>query len=196
MKATPAALRIIVNVIFLALPPAACAASQQLNVPVVEQEHSNWCWDADSTAVLAYRGIVATQCAIANWVDSVAYACGTYPFGWNDSANSPNYLGGTTGIAGILWSWGRRDSGYYQQPLSYKTVNSAIRHGDPVVVLWAWPGGGGHFIVVNGYDDGGPALYFMNPWPGEGAGYGGYGWLGYGSGDMGTHRWVESLITY
>ena len=195
MKAT-AFLRIIVNVIFLALPLAAGAASQQLNVPVVVQEHSDWCWDADATAILAYRGITARQCAIANWVNSVGYACGTYPFDWYDQANSANYLAGTTGIAGILWSWGRRNSGYFRQPLAYSTVKSAIQLGDPVVLLWAWYGGGGHFIVVNGYDDAGPALYFMNPWPGEGAGYGNFGWIGYGSGDMGTHQWVESLITY
>jgi hypothetical protein len=193
---TTTALRIVVYLIILALPPAAFAVSKQLNVPVTQQEYSEWCWDADATAVLAYRSTVVTQCAIANWVDGVGYACGTYPFSWSDPVNSGNYLAGTTGISGILWSWGKRNSQYYQQPLAYSTVKSAIQQGNPVVVLWDWVGGGGHFVVLDGYDDNGQVLYFMNPWPGEGAGYGNYGWIRYGSGDMGTHQWVESLITY
>ena len=189
-------LGILLNTFALALPLAAPAASQQLDLPVVAQEHSEWCWDADATAILAYRGTVATQCAIANWVGTVNYACGSYPFYWNNQANSPNYLAGTTGIAGILWSWGRRNSSYYTGPLAYSTARSAIRGGHPIVILWSWSGGGGHFIVADGYDDDGSMLYFANPWPGEGAGYGDYWWIRNGTGDMGTHSWTESLITY
>ncbi|HTI16501.1 MAG TPA: C39 family peptidase [Trinickia sp.] len=180
----------------LSLPLRTNAASFKLNFPVVQQEHSNWCWDADAVAVLAYRGVSAQQCAVANWVDSVNYACATNPFYWNDSVNSGNYLAGTTGIAGIVWSWGRRNSTYYSQPISYSTARSAIQSGYPVVILWTWSSGGGHFVVLDGYDDNGSMLYFMNPWPGEGAGYGDYGWIRNGTGDMGTHWWAESLITY
>jgi Papain-like cysteine protease AvrRpt2 len=189
------ALAILINAVFLALPLAAAAQSQQLDAPVVQQEHSEWCWDADATAVLTSRQLLVTQCAIANWVDSTDYACGSYPFYWNAPVNSPNYLAGTTGIAGILWSWGRRSSSYYA-PLAYRTVRSAIQGGDPIVILWSWRGGGGHFVVLDGYDDDGPMLYFMNPWPGEGAEYGDYGWVRSGSAAMGTHWWTESLITY
>jgi hypothetical protein len=182
----------------LALTPAApaSAGSQQLDFPVVQQVQSDWCWAADANAVLAYRGIASTQCGIENWVDSINYACGQHPFYWNDSANSPNYLAGTTGISGILWAFGRRDSTYYTQPLSYYGVVWAIDRANPVVLLWLWAGGGGHFVVVDGYDDNGYMLYFMNPWPGEGAALGSYQWMRYGTGDMGTHYWAESLITY
>ncbi|PMS37080.1 papain like cysteine protease AvrRpt2 [Trinickia symbiotica] len=185
-----------IAVLLLDLPPAAFAAADQLDLPVVEQEHSEWCWDADASAVLAFRGVPATQCAIGNWVGSIDYACGNYPFYWDDPANSPNYLAGTTGIAGILWYWGRRDSRYYTEPLAYPAVRSAIMHGHPIVVLWNWYGGGGHFIVIDGYDDDGSMVYFMNPWPGEGAGIGDYEWTRDGSGEMGTHWWSESLIIY
>jgi Papain-like cysteine protease AvrRpt2 len=194
MKAQTA-LPIVICAFVLALPLAVSGASHQLDVPVVEQEHSQWCWDADASAILAYRSVFARQCAIANWVDGIDYACGRYPFYWSDQANSPNYLAGTTGIAGILWSWGRRGS-YYMGPLAYSTARSALERGNPIVILWNWSGGGGHFVVLDGYDDNGSMLYFMNPWPGEGAEYGDYWWIRYGSGDMGTHRWAESLITY
>ncbi len=194
--ALPFLVNLFVVAVPLAMPCAASAASQQLELAVVEQEHSQWCWDADAAAVLAYRGVLARQCAIDNWVDSIDYACNSYPFYWDDPANSPNYLAGTTGIAGILWYWGRRDSSYYTEPLAYGTVRSAIRHRQPIVILWNWYGGGGHFIVIDGYDDDGPMLYFMNPWPGEGAGVGDYEWIRNGRGDMGTHWWSESLITY
>jgi hypothetical protein len=174
----------------------ASAGSQQLRFPVVQQVHSDWCWAADSNAVLAYRGITASQCSIENWVDSIDYACAQAPFDWNDSANSPNYLAGTTGISGILWAFGRRDSIYYTEPIDYSSIVSAIQQNDPVVILWLWVGGGGHFVVIDGYDDNGNMLYFMNPWPGEGAEYGDYEWIRYGASDMGTHYWAESLITY
>lgn len=177
-------------------PHIARADSEWLNVPLVQQIHSNWCWSADADAVLSYRGVATSQCGIANWVDSIDYACADYPFYWNDRANSANYLAGTTGIEGIIWWLGRRDSRYYSSPLSYRSTRWAIQHGNPVVALWSWPGGGGHFIVVDGFDDASQTLYFMNPWPGEGAGYGDYNWVRYGQGDMGLHTWVESLIAY
>lgn len=184
------------GLIFAAVPPLVAARVQQLSVPQVTQAHSEWCWAADSQSVLSYRGTSSTQCAIDNWVDSIGYACQSAPFGWNDPANSANQLAGTTGIGGILWSLGRRDSRYYNTPLSFQDIATAIDRGDPIVILWTWPAGGGHFVVIDGYDDQQSALYFMNPWPGEGPGYGDYSWIRYGSGNMGTHLWAESLIVY
>lgn len=179
-----------------ASPMFATAGGQQIDLPLVTQAHSEWCWAAASQAILAYRGVSSTQCGIENWVGSIGYACTKAPFNWNDPANSPNTIAGTTGISGILWSLGRHDSRYYSAPLSFGSVAAAIDRGDPVVMLWTWSGGGGHFIVVQGYDNRQNALYFMNPWPGEGEGYGDYGWMRYGSGDMGTHYWAESLIVH
>jgi hypothetical protein len=180
----------------LALPIAAMSGAQQLSVPIVQQDHSEWCWAADADAVLTYRKVSTSQCSIANWVSGVDYACNNSNFDWDDSVNSPNYLNGTTGIAGILWSLGRRNSTYYDETLSYQSIASAIQQGNPVVILWQWPDGGGHFLVVDGYDDNGQMMYFMNPWPGEGAGYGDYDWMSNGTGNMGTHTWVESLVTF
>lgn len=172
------------------------ATAQQLDVPHVTQQHSEWCWAADANAVLAYRGVSSTQCGIANWVGAIGYACKQAPFDWNSNANSPNTLSGTTGIGGILWSLGRRDTHYYNGSISFGRTATSIDQGDPVVVLWTWPNGGGHFIVIDGYDKRNQALYFMNPWPGEGAGYGDYTWMLDGNGNMGTHYWAESLVVY
>lgn len=172
------------------------ATAQQLDVPQVTQQHSEWCWAADANAVLSYRGVSSTQCSIANWVGSIGYACTQAPFDWNNNANSPNTLSGTTGISGILWSLGRRDTHYYDGSISFGLTAASIDQGDPVVVLWTWRNGGGHFVVVDGYDKRNQALYFVNPWPGEGAGYGDYTWMLDGSGNMGTHYWAESLVVY
>ena len=187
----------LLSYLVIAVAPALITVSaQQIHVPKVTQQHSEWCWAADANAVLTYRGVSSTQCEIANWVDSIGYACERAPFGWNDGANSPNALAGTTGISGILWSFGRRNTRYYYGAMSFGSTSGSIDRGDPVVVLWTWPDGGGHFIVVDGYDAQGNALYFMNPWPGEGAGYGDYRWMLQGSGNMGTHTWAESLVVY
>ena len=186
----------LMGLVAVAAPMLAGARVQHLNIAHVTQAHSEWCWAADANAVLRYRGVSSTQCGIENWVDSIGYACERAPFYWNDQANSPNTLAGTTGIAGILWYLGRRDSRYYGTPLSFRGVSASIRAGNPVVILWTWYGGGGHFVVIDGYDDQQQALYFMNPWPGEGNGYGNYNWIRYGSGNMGTHTWAESLVVY
>lgn len=188
--------RLLCSLALAAAPPLAAAHVKQLGIPHVTQAHSEWCWAADAKAVLSYRGISSTQCGIDNWVNSIGYACQSAPFGWNDPANSPNWLAGTTGISGILWSLGRRNSRYYNVPLSYQATVSAIDRSAPVIILWTWPGGGGHFVVIDGYDDRQSALYFMNPWPGEGPGYGDYSWIRYGAGNMGTHLWAESLVVY
>jgi len=188
--------RIASSAAIAASPIFVAANGQQIELPLVTQTHSEWCWAAASKAILAYRGVSSTQCGIANWVGSIGYACRSAPFDWNDPANSPNTIAGTTGISGILWSLGRHDSRYYSVPLSFGSVVAAVDRGDPVVILWTWWGGGGHFIVVHGYDDRQNTLYFMNPWPGEGEGYGDYRWMRYGSGDMGTHSWAESLVVY
>lgn len=186
----------LLGLVAAAAPMLAAARAQHLDIAQVTQAHSEWCWAADANAVLRYRGVSSTQCGIENWVDSIGYACERAPFYWNDQANSPNTLAGTTGIAGILWYLGRRDSQYYGTPLSFRGVAAAIHAGNPVVILWTWYGGGGHFVVIDGYDDRQQALYFMNPWPGEGNGYGSYNWIRYGSGNMGTHTWAESLVVY
>ncbi len=192
----------LVSALGLVFPLLVSAASYQLNVPTLAQEHSEWCWAASANAVLTYRRVASTQCGIVNWVNRINYACNQKNFYWNDGyiGNSANYMTGTTGISGILWSWGNRSSYDYYGPLSYNTARSVITSGNPVIVLWQWAGGGGHFVVVNGYDDNnasdGQGLYFMNPWPGEGAEYGNYKWMSAGTSNMGTHRWVESLVTY
>ncbi|WP_181885604.1 C39 family peptidase [Trinickia dinghuensis] len=190
------AARLLSEFAIVAAPAFVTVSAQQIGIPQVTQQYSEWCWAADADAVLAYRGVSSTQCGIANWVESIGYACEDAPFDWNDAANSPNSIAGTTGISGILWSLGRRDSRYYDGALSFGTIGNNIDQGDPVVVLWTWRDGGGHFIVVDGYDDQEGALYFMNPWPGEGAGYGDYEWMLNGSGSMGTHAWAESLVVY
>ena len=193
---TPISARILSSLALAATPAFAAASGPQLDIPIVQQAHSEWCWAAVSKAILDYRGVSSTQCGIENWVSSIGYACRNAPFDWNDRANSPNTIAGTTGIGGILWSWGRRDSRYFGRPLSFGDAHVAIQFGNPVVILWTWRNGGGHFVVVDGYDARAGALYFMNPWPGEGAGYGDYNWIRYGSGDMGTHYWAESLVVY
>ncbi|MGN6669696.1 MAG: C39 family peptidase [Trinickia sp.] len=193
---TRIAARLLGCLAIVVAPAFVAAVAQQLNVRHVTQQHSEWCWAAAANAVLTYRGVSSSQCGIATWVSSTGYACENAPFYWNDYVNSPNTLTGTTGISGVLWWLGRRDSRYYRGPLSFRQTLRSIDLREPVIVLWSWPYGGGHFIVVNGYDARYYALYFMNPWPGEGAGYGEYEWMVEGSGNMGTHTWTESLVVY
>jgi hypothetical protein len=180
------------GVLYAAIPLCAGAAVLRLPFPFVQQEHSQWCWAADASAILRYRGVSRTQCAIANWALRVQNACGPHPFEWNDKANSPNALSGPTGTSGVLSSLGGRQSQYHSGPLSYAATAAAISGRNPVMITWKWSTSGAHAVVLYGYDDSTKGVYYMDPWPGEGDRYGVYNWIVSG----GQHTWVESLTTY
>jgi hypothetical protein len=183
----------------LALPVGASAGAFALNFPNVTQEHSEWCWDASTSAILQYRGFNVPQCTIANWAFNVNYACSQpYLFDWPDAtANQANSLEKPNGVAGALMWFGGRYSTFQPKPLTYQEIAYAISSYDPVVIGWGWDGGGGHAIVAYGYDDNGAMLYYMNPWPNEGMEIGQYAWMLRGAKPgSGTHTWTASLITH
>jgi len=91
--------------LMLALP-SAFAQWRTLNVPLVTQEHSQWCWAGSSKAVLNYYSRTPSQCQIVNWAFGINYACGSSIFDWNSYANRPNNMYGTSGsVQNILSAW-------------------------------------------------------------------------------------------
>jgi hypothetical protein len=150
--------------------PAALAQWITLTVPVVTQEHSQWCWSASSKAVLNYYSKTPSQCQIVNWAFGLNYACGNTTFAWNSNANQPNSMYGTNGsVQNILTAWGV-PNGAYSTASSWNTVVSDINANRPFVMRYGWTNGGGHIMVGRGYETYNSAnyIYIMDPWPGEG----------------------------
>ena len=97
----------------LAASASSSAAYRYLNVNLVTQEHSNWCWAATAVDVLRWYGSNPSQCGVVNWAYGRNDACGNTAFNWNHRSNTPNSIYGTNGsIQAILSNWGLSSSGY------------------------------------------------------------------------------------
>ncbi|MCU6502600.1 C39 family peptidase [Rugamonas sp. A1-17] len=164
---------LILSAGLLAMLPSAFAQWRTLNVPLVTQEHSQWCWAGSSKAVLNYYGQSPSQCQIVNWAFGLNYACGNSTFNWNSYANQPNNMYGSNGsVQNILNAWGVSNTAY-NSASSWNSVVSDINANRPFVIRYGWTGGGGHIMVGRGYEtyNGVNYIYIMNPWPGEGQTY-------------------------
>ncbi|WP_426107791.1 hypothetical protein [Massilia sp. TSP1-1-2] len=59
--------KVVLGAALMLAIPAAMAQWKTLSVPLVTQEHSQWCWSASSKAVLNYYAKTQSQCQIVNW---------------------------------------------------------------------------------------------------------------------------------
>ena len=170
--------------------PAAMAQWRTLSVPLVTQEHSQWCWSASSKAVLHFYSKTPSQCQIVNWAFGLNYACGNTTFAWNSYANQPNSMYGTNGsVQNILAAWGV-PNGAYNTASSWSTVVNDININRPFVMRYGWSNGGGHIMVGRGYEtyNGANYIYIMDPWPGEGQ-----TWRTHSSAvSASDHRWTHT----
>ena len=175
---------------FICLP--ILAANRVINVPMFYQEHSMWCWDANSQMIIYYyKGWAPSQCAIANWAWGRSDCCASSYFYWNHPCNRGNLIFGSTGIQGILRNWGVGSYGYYS-PVSQSVIVREINYGRPFVIGVYWTSGGGHVMVGRGYWYDAYYVYYNDPWPGEGPTWATYSWL-VRSWD---HVWDSTLLTY
>lgn len=123
-------------------------ATNLTGFPAVAQAKSNWCWAASSVSILQYYGISTSQCAFYSHVKGTngcstneAEAYGTVQEGIHDFGVS---------------SWNHSGA------LTYAEVKNQIdNQGSPIYVSWKWntSTGGGHAVVIYGYD-----TYGGNDW--------------------------------
>jgi hypothetical protein len=158
-------------------------ASRYLDIPDVQQEQDQWCWAGCARAVFLYYGQDVAQCTVADYNWGRADCC-TSPT--SPACNNWTYL--IPNVQNILSHWSV-DSSALWSSTSFNTVRSEINSDRPVWVRWGWSGGGGHFVVIRGYnDDSGNKVLYMDPW--YGANYlASYSWVV--SGD--NHTWTHSL---
>jgi hypothetical protein len=166
--------------------------AQVLNVPLVIQEQTNWCWDATSKCVLDYYGFPNAQCTIADYTRTVAtwhnfgsVNCCVDP---SQGCNYWNYNWGMPGsIEDILIHFGNLYDNEITTYLSIPQIQVEASAGRPFIFRWGWYSGGGHFLVGQGIS--GTDMYYMNPLPGYGYEISNYNWV---VDDGSSHTWTHT----
>jgi hypothetical protein len=167
------------NAVIFLLGTHLVSFGQVLDVPEVIQEQNEWCWAAVSCCVLSYYGHPVSQCTIADYTRTHAT---WHNFGTVSCCEDPkkgcNYWNYNYGYAGsiqaILKEWGVENTGTAKS-LAIAKMQSELGAGSPFIIRWAYPDGGGHFIVGHGIAD--STVYYMNPWFGEGLTIAKYKWM-------------------
>ena len=167
--------------------------AQILNVPLVIQEQTNWCWAATSKCVLDYYSFTNAQCTIADYTRTVAtwhnfgsVNCCVDP---SQGCNYWNYMWGFPGsIEDILIHFGSIYDNEISTYLSIPQIQAEASAGRPFIFRWGWYSGGGHFLVGQGIS--GTNMYYMNPLPGYGYEISNYNWV---VDDGSSHTWTHTL---
>lgn len=150
-----------------------------LSVPQYDQEQDQWCWNASSQMILAFKGHSYSQTTIANW------AVG--------GQNIPNYIYNSSdasmkGCDEVLAHFGSISSTGSASSMSLSALNTEMANSRPVMIGVSWDAGGGHAIVLRGTD--GNYVYVNDPWPDNGQSVQTYnGVLRY----LGNGTWSQSL---
>lgn len=132
--------------------PAARAVAvwRRLDSTIPIQEQGNWCWAATSLGVHQYydRTDTTTQCLAANLI-----------LGRNDACNNPVPAAANVPhfLDDAFNDFGNLNGSIVGGTLSFADTKAQIDIGRPLGTRIGWSGGGGHFMVIEGYRDGGTA---------------------------------------
>ncbi|AWV36419.1 hypothetical protein CD191_29565 [Paenibacillus odorifer] len=129
-------------------------ATNLIGYPTATQAKNNWCWAATSVTILQYYGISVSQCSFYDHVKGTS-GCTT------DESESYGTVQEGIHDYGVS-SWNHTGA------LSYSDVKNQIDNvGSPIYVSWKWNSatGGGHAVVIYGYDtySGNDWIQHMNP---------------------------------
>lgn len=164
-----------------------------LNCPQKYQESNNWCWAGTSQSVLSYYGAFITQSNIADFGTG---GLNTWNYTWGSGTDGGIYR---RGVDLILSNFAAIVSSHVDYALSVDSLRNEIEtNRRPVVMHWAWDGGGGHILVIHGIVVTNRAPRYTNVWvmdPWYGPTIGSYDWVCRGTTNSeGTHTWDLSLV--
>ena len=137
-------------------PASRGALPQPLAFPAQEQARSNWCWCAAACGTDRFydKGSSWTQCKLAGALLRRAGCCGAGPAA--EACDLPAELQDALGKVGRLKSW---DAGFAGKA----DLASELGAGRVVGVRIGWRGGGGHFVVVRGFDNKSGTVWVADP---------------------------------
>jgi Papain-like cysteine protease AvrRpt2 len=130
----------------------------RLNFTMQHQLQDEWCWAATSVSVAGhYEQTAWTQCTMVNAEKGLTTCCED---GSSKACDQPNVLDSPLSRAEVL---DHKQSG----PVGYDLIRQEIDAGRPLAWRIAWNGGGGHFAVIEGYQNSGDEWVAVDdPWYG------------------------------
>jgi|GEM_PF-2829014 len=153
------------------------ATYRTLNITMQAQQQSNWCWAASGNTVASYYGYSYSQNQFCNLAFDRSMN--------SDCPNSQATLGNDQEAFGQI---GISPGSYVDGYLSGTTVITEIDHDRPILTRIQWQSGGGHMMVLYGYDTSQDWLYWGDPWPSDNRyNYGDYDWYISNSSFFWTH---------
>jgi hypothetical protein len=132
-------------------------AARQLPFTMQTQQQTQWCWSAVATSVDRFYTATSTQtqCALVNAELGQTTCCTN---GGSTACNQPWFLDRALTRVGNL---DRVTSG----TATWAQIRAEIDAGRPLGVRIGWSGGGGHFVIIEGYTEaGGLFLRVEDPW--------------------------------
>jgi hypothetical protein len=129
----------------------------KLNLAQFQQESSNWCWAACFQMVFNFYKFTISQCQMANYYfgsgcgkdDCCSKGTGGIcDFGLVSSQITDGY---------IHWSF---PSNFTPSQITFDAILNALGTIGPVEVAVSWTAGGGHAMIVSGFET--PNLVFVN----------------------------------
>jgi hypothetical protein len=113
-----------------------------LELSMQSQQQTEWCWSATSVSVSHFydSGSTWTQCLLVNNALGQTTCCNT---GGTSQCNQPWYIDRALQIVKNFVSSG--------SAVTPTDVDSQVNNGRPLEVGIAWSGGGGHAVVIDGY---------------------------------------------
>jgi Papain-like cysteine protease AvrRpt2 len=130
----------------------------RLELGVQRQLQTQWCWAAVSTSIAHYFGATDwTQCAVVSEELDEDSCCRN---GSSKACNRPWKL---DRALDRVDAFRRKEQGI---PDDLDEVRREIDAGRPVGIRIGWRGGGGHFVVIEGYRNDEYGVAIEDPWHG------------------------------
>ncbi|MFC6704991.1 papain-like cysteine protease family protein [Flexivirga alba] len=135
---------------------AATPSNYYLYIYGQAQEQSNWCWAATGNSVAAYFGYDYSQNQFCDMA-----------FGQSTDTTCPNTQANLGNDQQAFSTIGINPGSYISGTVSYSTVVNQISNNEPIMTRIGWTSGGGHMMVLTGYDTSNNQVQYYDPWPSD-----------------------------
>lgn len=118
------------------------------------QQQTNWCWAATGNSVAAYFGYNYSQNQFCDMA-----------FGRSTNTTCPNTQANLGNDQQAFSTIGINPGRYITGTISYSTLVGQLSNNEPVMTRIGWTSGGGHMMVLTGYDTSNNEVQYYDPWP-------------------------------
>ncbi|WP_409484932.1 papain-like cysteine protease family protein [Arsenicicoccus dermatophilus] len=130
--------------------------SSDLPIQAQAQQQTNWCWAATGTTIAAYKGRSVSQNDFCNLA-----------FRRSRGSSCPNDQATLADDQTAFRALGITSGSYISGTLGFSGIQTEIKADRPILTRIQWSSGGGHMMVINGYDPNSGDIEWYNPWPSD-----------------------------